>query len=155
VYSCALFLNAIPHRWRGRYNEDTDICLQVLGDGWCTVLFNAFLCEKLQTMAMKGGNTSALYQGDGRLKMARSLERKWPGVVELGRRWQRPQHVVKDQWRRFDTPLKRKADAVIPQEPNEYGMRLVQVASEIKSARLRQLAAEVGAIPIPVEQDGG
>ena len=33
IYSCALVLNSIPHRWRGRYNEDTDLCLQVLADG--------------------------------------------------------------------------------------------------------------------------
>ena len=141
VYSCTLVLNSLPHRWRGRYNEDTDICLQVLGDGWCTVLINAFLAEKVQTMVMKGGNTSALYQGDGRLKMARALERKWPGVVETRRKWQRPQHVIKDNWRRFDTPLKRRVDAAVPAVPNEYGMRLRQVAPEIKSERLRALLA--------------
>ena len=142
VYSCTLVLNALPHRWRGRYNEDTDICLQVLADGWCTVLLNAFTVEKQRTMTLKGGNTAQLYRGDGRLKMARSLERLWPGVVQTDRRWQRPQHVVKDQWRRFDTPLRRKPDAVVSDEPNEYGLRLVQVAPEVKSARLRQLLAE-------------
>ena len=27
VYSCSLILNSLPYQWRGRYNEDTDICL--------------------------------------------------------------------------------------------------------------------------------
>ncbi len=32
VYSCTLVLNSLPNKWRGRYNEDTDLCLQVLAD---------------------------------------------------------------------------------------------------------------------------
>jgi len=29
VYSCILIQNNIPYRWRGRYNEDTDLSLRV------------------------------------------------------------------------------------------------------------------------------
>ena len=58
IYSCILIKNNIPYKWRGRYNEDTDLSLRVLKDGWCTVLFNAFLARKTTTMTMKGGNTS-------------------------------------------------------------------------------------------------
>ena len=43
IYSCILIDNAIPFRWRGRYNEDTDLSIRVLKAGYCTVLFNAFL----------------------------------------------------------------------------------------------------------------
>jgi hypothetical protein len=129
VYSCMLALNAIPHRWRGRYNEDADICLQVLADGWCTVLINAFLVKKRTTMKTKGGNTKELYGGDGRLKMARSLERMWPGVVETKRRFQRPQHVIKDSWRKFDTPLilKPGIDLKTLPEVDEYGMKMTEL----------------------------
>ena len=42
VYSCILLNNKLSCKWRGRYNEDTDLCLQVLSQKWCTVLFNAF-----------------------------------------------------------------------------------------------------------------
>lgn len=139
VYSCSLILNSLPYRWRSRYNDDTDFCLQVLSGGWCTLLFNAFYVWKKWTMQMKGGNTDALYQGDGRLKMARSLERMWPGVVETKRRFQRPQHVVKDAWKRFDTPLRLKPGIDLSaMEPNEYGMKLKQVRP-IKSETLRAL----------------
>jgi hypothetical protein len=55
VYSCILIKNDIPYRWRGRYNEDTDLCLRVLKDGWVSILFNAFLAGKVTTMRMKGG----------------------------------------------------------------------------------------------------
>jgi len=136
VYSCSLVLNSLPHRWRSVYNEDTDICLQVLADGWCTILVNAFMVKKMTTMTMAGGNTDDLYQDDGRLKMARSLERLWPGVVTTKRRYGRPQHVI--DWTKFDTPLQRCEDA----DPvSDYNMALVQ-KSEIKSASLRKLKGE-------------
>ena len=135
VYSCLLIRNDLPYRWRGRYNEDTDLCLQVLSGGWCTILTNTFLIHKVPTMKMKGGNTQDLYQGDGRLKMARSLERMWPGVVETHRRFKRPQHVIKDSWKRFTTPLKVKADAPAP-DAARHALALKQV-KPIQSDSLR------------------
>lgn len=136
VYSCTLVNNEIPHRWRLVYNDDTDICLQVLADGWCTVLLNAFMANKMRTMAIHGGNTDALYQGDGRLKMARALERVWPGVVSVDRRWGRPQHVI--NWRKFDTPLKLKPGIDLAKiEETDYGLKLVE-AKPVKSETLRR-----------------
>jgi len=145
VYSCTLILNSLPHKWRGRYNEDTDYCLQVLSDGWCTILVNAFAVKKVATMIMKGGNTDNLYRGDGRLRMARSLERAWPGVVKTIRRFQRPQHYV--DWRKFNTPLKRRQDIDwgALERVDEYGMRL-EKRKEIKSVELQKLYEEVSAV---------
>ena len=143
VYSCTLVNNAIPHRWRGVYNEDADLCLQVLSAGWCTALINAFMVRKPETMAVRGGNTDAIYRGDGRLKMARALERLWPGVVKTDRRWHRPQHVI--DWGRFRTPLRLRDGvdlAALP--PNEFGMRLQQLAP-IKTPSLRAWHAGVTA----------
>jgi hypothetical protein len=139
VYSCILINNKIKHRWRGRYNEDTDLCLQVLSEGWCTVLVNVFLCMKMATMRMTGGNTDQLYRGDGRLRMARALHRMWPRVVEVKRRWGRPQHVIKGAWGFFDTPLKLKKGVQLSRlKPNEYGLELVR-KSEVKSQSLETL----------------
>lgn len=140
VYSALLIQNSVPHRWRGRYNEDTDLCLQVLASGWCTVLFNAFLIEKMATLTMKGGNMIELYKGDGRLKMARSLERVWPHIVSVDRRFKRPQHVVRDQWGKFDAQLKFKADidlSKLPQVDN-YGLELKAVG-EVTSESLKKI----------------
>lgn len=137
VYSASLINNAITQKWRGRYNEDTDLCLQVLAAGWCTVLVRVFMVMKQGTMKMKGGNTTALYGGDGRLKMARALERLWPRVVTINRRYKRPQHVVYDYWKRFDTPLKLKPGIDLDKlPPDEYGLKLVTKAP-VKSPALR------------------
>jgi hypothetical protein len=138
VYSCLLIQNSLPYRWRGRYNEDTDLCLQVLSGGWCTVLINAFSIDKMATLTMKGGNMEQLYKGSGRLKMARSLERQWPHVVTVGRRFRRPQHVVRNQWRGFDTQLRLKPGISLEKmKPNEYGLRLTAL-TDVKSDSLRK-----------------
>jgi hypothetical protein len=104
IYSCILLDCRYPHRWRGRYNEDTDLSLRFLKDGFCTILFNGLLCDKAATMTMKGGNTESLYQldkVDGRLLMAQSLQRQHPDVCKIIHRWGRWQHSV--NFRKFKT----------------------------------------------------
>lgn len=130
VYSCILIDNACRHRWRGRYNEDTDLSLRVLKDGDCTILFNAFLANKAATMRYGGGNTDELYRQDatfdGRLEMARSLQRQHPDVVKITRKWGRWQHQV--DYRPFrGNKLIRKPGVVIPPGINNYGMVLKRI----------------------------
>ena len=57
VYSNMFIKTDIPYRNVTFYNDDTDLCLRILKDGYCTILFNAFLAEKIQTMIVKGGMT--------------------------------------------------------------------------------------------------
>jgi hypothetical protein len=56
IYSCNLIKNNMPLRWRGRYNEDTILSLDILSKGFCTVQFNQFLQQKAQMQSVKGGN---------------------------------------------------------------------------------------------------
>jgi hypothetical protein len=140
VYSCILIKNDIPYRWRGRYNEDTDLSLRVLKDGWCTVLFLAFLAKKAVTMTMKGGNTESLYkldgQKDGRLLMAQSLQKQHPDVTKITWKWGRWQHQV--DYRPFKSNrLIPKAGIVIPEGVNNYGMILTK-----KSGGVPELVAQ-------------
>lgn len=123
VYSCILINNAIPYRWRGRYNEDTDLSLRALKDGWGTALFIAFLAEKMPTLKMKGGNTDELYKGDGRLKMAQSLVEQHPDVTRIAYKWGRPQHVVDYSGFKFNQ-FKLKPGVEIPKGVNNYGLVL-------------------------------
>lgn len=116
VYSCILIENKTKFRWRGRYNEDTDLSLRVLKNGDCTILFNAFLAFKMTTMTMKGGNTDELYQDDGRLKMAESLVEQHPDCVVVSEKWGRAQHHV--NYKLFsNNKLKLKEDAITESEP--------------------------------------
>lgn len=125
VYSCILLRNDLYPRyaWRGRYNEDTDLSLRLLKDGWCTILFNAFLCMKMPTLTMKGGNMEALYQGDGRLKMAESLVDQHPDVTYVTWKFHRHQHQVNYEMFKYrSNRLRLRQGVKVPAGVNNYGL---------------------------------
>ena len=123
VYSCILINNTLKHKWRGRYNEDTDLCIRALKDGFCTILFNAFLQEKAGTMTVKGGNTDELYADDGRLKMAKSLQEQHPDICTITWKFNRWQHQV--NYTVFEkNKLIRKKNVEIKQGIDNYGLVL-------------------------------
>lgn len=127
IYSCILIKNDIPYRWRGKYNEDTDLSIRALKDGWVTVLFYAFIQQKAQTMTMKGGNTDTIYnQGDNRLEFAQSLVDQHPDVARVTQKFGRWHHHV--DYRPFkQNQLIKKPDVFVEDEVNNYGMELVVV----------------------------
>lgn len=128
IYSCNLIRNDVPFRWRGRYNEDTDLSLCMLKAGWCTIQFNAFLQDKANTQTVKGGNLEVFYAREGTLPKSRMLVRMHPDVAKLVWRFGRWHHHV--DYRPFKrNKLIRRDDISIPQGPDNYGMRLVQLAS--------------------------
>lgn len=149
VYSCTLVNHAMPYRWRLVYNDDTDLCLQALVGGWCTIAVNAFMANKERTMVVRGGNTQQLYSEDGesdrhtrgRFEMARVLERAWPGIVAVKWRFGRAQHVI--NWRQFTTPLKVRDGVDLDALPqaDEHGLRL-RAVKDVRSPTLRALLEE-------------
>lgn len=95
IYSCILIDNSIKHRWRGKYNEDTDLSLRVLKDGDCTLLFTWCYCNKVATQTMKGGNTDSIYKNSrNRLDFAKSLKKQHPNDVKIVWRFNRWHHLV-------------------------------------------------------------
>lgn len=129
VYSAMLIDNSLPYRWRLKYNEDVDLCLQALHDGHCTVLFNAYVVNKVSTThKMKGGNQTELYKNnDHQLKMlkTKSLERMWPQYVKTVFRFGRPHHSV--QWQKhFKQPLIKRPN--YEQIINEQSIELKRLA---------------------------
>jgi len=94
IYSCLLIENNSGYRWRGRYNEDTDLSLRVLKDGLCTVQFNAFLCGKVTTQRMKGGNTKEFYAEEGTLPKSKMLADLHPDVASVKWLFNRWHHKV-------------------------------------------------------------
>lgn len=129
IYSCNLIRNDTPFRWRARYNEDTDLSLQMLKAGWCTVWFNAFLQDKTTTQKLGGGNTAEFYAKEGTLPKSRMLARMHPDVARVVWRFGRQHHYV--DYRPFKANrLIRKPDIVIPEGTDNYGMHLVQLDKE-------------------------
>lgn len=122
IYSCNLIRNDIPFRWRGRYNEDTILSLDMLKRGWCTIQFNAFLQKKLRTQTIKGGNTDELYK-DGTKDKSEMLKREHPDVTEVVWKYQRIHHHV-DYTPFKKTKLIRREGLKIQNSVNDYGMKL-------------------------------
>lgn len=129
VYSCNLIRNDVPYRWRGRYNEDTILSLDMLKDGWCTIQFFAFLQEKMYTQTVKGGNTDEFYAKEGTRAKSEMQVRVHPDVSRLVWKYGRWHHHV-DYSVFKKNHLIRKPDVVIPDEPNEYGLRLVTLSRD-------------------------
>jgi len=132
IYSCILLDTSLPHRWRGRYNEDTDLSLRLLKDGYCTLLFNALLMDKAATSqggggmkkGMAGGNTDHVYNTeDYRLAFAQSLADQHPDCVKVVWKYDRYHHSV--DYSKFKRNQLKMKDGIVPSlSINNYGMRL-------------------------------
>ena len=118
--------NSSPYRWRGRYNEDTDLSLRVLKDGLCTIQFNAFLQGKVTTQRMRGGNSEVFYDDEGTKPKSEMIEELHPDVAKVVWKYNRWHHHV--DYKPFKTnKLIKKQGLVIPKGVNEYDMKLVSL----------------------------
>lgn len=106
IYSFNLIRTAAPFKWRGRYNEDTILSLDMLTQGWRTILCRRWLMQKPDPKASKvigGGNAEKLY-ASGTGSKSRLLARVHPKHVQVITRFGRIHHFV--DWRKFkDMPL--------------------------------------------------
>lgn len=103
VYSAMLIKTSLTYRWRLKYNEDVDLCLQVLHNGGTTASCLYYLSDKISTASkMKGGNQTELYQGNApkkNLLKAKMLESVWPQYVKTVIRFGRHHHLI--DWKQF------------------------------------------------------
>lgn len=129
IYSCNLIRNSLPFRWRGRYNEDTILSLDILKAGWCTVQFNALLQDKAATLTMKGGNTEEIYKGGQKnLEKSQMLVAAHPDCCRLMRRYDRWHHYA-DYSRFKRNGLVLRDDISVPDQIDEYGMEIVTIGA--------------------------
>lgn len=125
VYSMSLVNNELPYEWRGIYNDDTDICLRMLKDGFCTINFNAFSGDKDATMITKGGNTPIYTTGDLRSTFVDSLVEQHPDVVKKVWRFNRWHHEV--NYKPFmKNKLIKKENLNLKNKINNYNLILIK-----------------------------
>lgn len=125
IYSGLYIRNDCPFRWRGKYNEDTDLSLRVLKAGMCTLQFNAFLQDKIVTQALGGGNSAEFYFKEGTMNKSKMLVGMHPDVCKLVWRFGRWHHHCDYNPFKGNMPILKK-DVVIPEGDNEYGMKLIR-----------------------------
>jgi hypothetical protein len=121
VYSCILMNSDGMFKWRGRYNEDTDLSLRVLKSGLCTIQINAFLAGKVTTQRMRGGNSQEFYDKEGTLPKSKMLEQLHPDVAKVVWKFNRWHHQV--NYKPFkNNRLVLKGDVELKPTANEYGL---------------------------------
>lgn len=139
IYSCNFIRNDLPWRWRGRYNEDTILSLDILKGGWCTVQFYAFLQNKMPTQVLKGGNTQEFYHAEGKknehryadhgtLAKSRMQMLVHPDVSKIVYKFGRWHHHV--DYSRFQTMKLKLKPGLNLEGVDNYGMELVVKDSE-------------------------
>ena len=153
IYSCNLIQNECPlwyadpdyppYVWRGRYNEDTDLSLRVLGshkfdiEPMCTLQFNAFLQGKAATQTVKGGNTAEFYHAEdqdnailhGTSNKSDMQFRLHPEVSRNVWKYGRWHHEV--SYHKFkNNKLIKKKGLAFTNEPNNYGLEYIDDYSD-------------------------
>ena len=128
IYSCNMIRNDVPFRWRGRYNEDTILSLDMLTAGWCTVQANWALFGKCTTQKVKGGNTEVFYSKEGTKPKSEMLAKVYPDLAKVVWKFHRWHHYV--DYSGFKQKLHLK-DGVVPVPgDNNYGMRVINTQEE-------------------------
>jgi len=122
IYSCNLIKNDLPYRWRGRYNEDTILSLDMLKDGYCTIQFNAFLQGKVRTQVLRGGNSQEFYDKEGTLPKSQMQVKVHPDVSRVVWRFGRIHHYVDYSKFKVNRLIKRK-DYKEKKGIDNYGMK--------------------------------
>jgi hypothetical protein len=123
IYSFLLIDNSVKYRWRGRYNEDTDLSLRVLKDGLCTVQFNSFLAGKVTTQKVKGGNTEEFYDAEGTMNKSKMLADMHPDVAEVVWKFNRWHHSV--DYTGYKQKLKPLVDFKLLKRVDNLGLKII------------------------------
>ncbi|MEN2998854.1 MAG: hypothetical protein ABDH28_07475 [Brevinematia bacterium] len=106
IYSFMLINNNLPFRWKLKYNEDVDMNLKTIGNGFYTIQILVFTFHKYQTRLLKGGNTSTLYtQINSKVLKTNTLVAQYPHIVRGKNKFGRFHHEI--DWKKFySKPIK-------------------------------------------------
>ena len=135
AYSCILINTELldkrlDERWRGRYNDDTDLSLRVLSTGdICTVNFNSLLSGKQTSGSMKGGMAEIYdnHSHNGYMKKFNALKDNWKDIVKLTNKRHkdgRPHHII-EYTKLFNQTLVLKDGVELGPKINNYNFILV------------------------------
>lgn len=129
IYSILMCNNELKYRWRGRYNEDTIISLDILSDGLCTLQLNTFLADKLTTQRIDGGNNDMFYSKEGTEPKTDMLVKEYPQYATKVFKFSRIHHHVDyssfTQELHYDSNYHKSVNKV-----NNYGMKIVKIPEE-------------------------
>ena len=132
AYCCILINNELldqrlEERWRGRYNDDTDLSLRVLATGdLVTACFYSFVSGKLTSGRTKGGMADMYknHSHEGYWKKFEALKQTWGNLITFTNKRHadgRPHHHIEYTKHFLQKPVL-KQGLKIPKKINEYNM---------------------------------
>jgi hypothetical protein len=81
--------------WRGKYNEDVDLNIRCIKNGWNVISTNTIVSGKATTKTQKGGNSDTIYKDDDySYHKTMSLVNQHPLYVECVKKYNRFHHKV-------------------------------------------------------------
>lgn len=102
IYCCMLVDNRLQNRWRTKDAEDIDMSIQVLKQGFCTILFNIFNFDMAPTGRNEGGCKTDIYDDEGNKCIDTLLFDLHPELpIKTKSRWGRVRHDCSLVWRLF------------------------------------------------------
>ena len=131
IYSWIIFRNDLYEKgfkFRGRYNEDTILSLDVLTAGYATAQWNMFLQHKMGTQGLKGGNTEEFYNEEGTLRKSQMLVDTYPQYAKLVWKFQRYHHTV--DYSPFANNDPQFHPERLKDGYNDFGMYIVKITPE-------------------------
>lgn len=131
IYSWLLIRNDIWNegfKWRGTWNEDTILSLDVLKAGYATLQWNFYLQDKMTTQTLKGGNTEEFYAKEGTIRKSQMLEDTHPDVAKVVFKFSRVHHEV--DYRPFAGNDPQFHPERLEDTYNDYGMYAVKIPLE-------------------------
>jgi hypothetical protein len=117
----------LEERWRGRYNDDTDLSLRVLATGdLVTACFYSFVSGKLTSGRTKGGMADMYknHSHEGYWKKFEALKQTWGNLITFTNKRHadgRPHHHIEYTKHFLQKPVL-KQGLEIPKKINEYNM---------------------------------
>ena len=157
IFSGLLIDNFGKRRWRGRYNEDVILSLDVLSDGDCTIQFNNLLQGKMGTQVLSGGNTDVFYHNEeldsfaerglhshyhslGTLNKSVYLKQIYPELTEVVWRYGRVHHEADfSSFKQNQLKLKKGAKKV-----KDYKLRLINMTDDEAATLQESIDQEEG-----------
>lgn len=94
IYCAELITTKTQSRFRKGVADDIDFSLQILTEGWVTLVYKRFGFTSVVSGTAKGGLADTEYKDDGRLAMFQQLQANWPGAFNIGYHKDGRPHII-------------------------------------------------------------
>lgn len=102
IYCAELITTQAKARFRKGVADDIDFSMQLLHEGWVTLVYKRIGFTSATSGTISGGLVDSEYKEDGRLALFQQLQAYWPGAFNIGyHKDGRPHVISRNYYRHF------------------------------------------------------